>query len=237
MYIVEELKKCMKEAGEGSTYCGYFYSIEDVLTISVSGMLCGIEKAKYIWEWANEEPVKQFLKETFKIEQIPCYAQYMNILGIISPERFNLCFVKWVQSILNKGVEGKTVTIDGKTICSTGRLSSSGEILHIASALLSETGLVIGSRSCGTKTGEITAFRELLELLDVKGAIIVADALHCNKKSAEAVLEANADYLFVVKDNQPILKENIELYFAQPPCELDKYSTIEKNGGRIEKRT
>jgi predicted transposase YbfD/YdcC len=95
--------------------------------------------------------------------------------------------------------------------------------------------MVIGSRECGTKTGDVTAFRELIELLDVSGAIVVADALHCKKKSAQAVVAAGADYLFVVKDNEPTLRENIE-YFVQNE-NLKKHTTTEKNGGRIEKRT
>jgi predicted transposase YbfD/YdcC len=59
--------------------------------------------------------------------------------------------------------------------------------------------------------------------------------LHCNKKSAQAVVDAGADYLFVVKDNQPNLHENIALYVQEEA--LEKAETLEKNGGRIEKRT
>lgn len=62
------------------------------------------------------------------------------------------------------------------------------DVLHIASAIVSELNLVIGSTECNTKTGEITAFRELIELLDVSEAVVVVDALHCNPKSAEAVI-------------------------------------------------
>ena len=79
--------------------------------------------------------------------------------------------------------------------------------------------MVIGSRECGTKMGEITAFRELVELLDFAGAVVVADALHCNKKSAQAVVDAGADYLLVVKDNQPNLRENIELFVQEEALE------------------
>jgi len=56
-------------------------------------------------------------------------------------------------------------------------------VLHIASAIVSELNLVIASQPCSTKTGEITAFRELMALLDVSGAIVVANALHCNPTS------------------------------------------------------
>ena len=73
------------------------------------------------------------------------------------------------------------------------------------------------------------------ELLDVAGAMVVADALHCSKKSARAVVDAGADYLFVVKDNQANLRENIELFVRGEA--LEKSVTKEKNGGRIETRT
>ncbi|MCL1919448.1 MAG: ISAs1 family transposase [Peptococcaceae bacterium] len=236
MDMMTGLRQCVSKVEEGSTYRGYFYRISDVLTISICGMMCGIEKAKYIWEWANEQPVREFLLDEFGIEKIPCYSQYMNILGIIDPEKFNLCFIKWVQGVLGKDIAGKTVAIDGKTICGAEKVSKDGTLLHIASAMVAEAGLVIGSREGGTRTDEITAVRELLELLDIKGTIVVADALHCHKKTAESVLLADADYLFVVKDNQPSLKDDLELFFSQPPGLLESHATVEKNGGRLECR-
>ncbi|MDR2525561.1 MAG: ISAs1 family transposase, partial [Oscillospiraceae bacterium] len=126
-------------------------------------------------------------------------------------------------------IDGKTVAIDGKTVRSTDKLAPDGNALHIACAIVSELGLVIGSRECDTKMGEIVAFRELVGLLDA------AEALHCNKKSAKAVLDAKADYLLVVKDNQPTLRENIALYVQEE--KLEKAETLEKSGGRIEHRT
>ena len=62
---------------------------------------------------------------------------------------------------------GKTIAIDGKTVRGTGKLTKDGSALHIASALVSELNLVVGSVECGTKTGEKAAFRELIDLLDV----------------------------------------------------------------------
>jgi len=72
-------------------------------------------------------------------------------------------------------------------------------------------------------------------MLDVEGAVVVADALHCNPKSAKSVVNAGADYLFVVKDNQEALKEDIELYIKNEDVMFHR--TKEKNGGRIETRT
>jgi len=188
-----------------------------------------------IHEWTEAYPTQSFLADEFGITRIPCRAQFYNILGCINAERFNYHFTKWVQNLLPATLAGKTVAIDGKTICSTDKLTNDGSVLHIASAIVSEYGLVIGSRDCGTKTGEITAFRELIKMLEIQGAVVVADALHCNQQSAETVVDAGADYLFVIKDNVPKVKADIELYIQEENVET--FTTVEKNGGRIEKRT
>ena len=230
-----ELRKCMFEVEEASDFKGYWFRISDVLLISVCGVLCGLETVSDIHEWSKARPVRAFLAEQFGMKDVPCRSQFYNILAYVDAEQFEKSFIKWMQHVLEGGIAGKTVAIDGKTICSTDKLKKDGNALHIASAIVSELGLVIGSRECDTKMGEITAFRELVSLLDVAGAVVVADALHCRKKSAQVVVDAGADYLFVVKDNQPTLRENIELYVQEE--KLEKAVTQEKNGGRIETRT
>jgi len=198
-------------------------------------MLSSLQNMDDIHEWSKAEPVRKLLLEEFSIERIPCRAQFYNIIGCIDPEKFSRAFIGWMQSVLGCGVMGKTIAIDGKSVCSTGKLTQDGSMLHIASAIVSEHGLVIGSQECTTKTGEITAFRELIDMLDISGSVVVADALHCNRKSAQAVIEAKADYLLCVKDNNPTLKADIELYMQNE--RMEKHEKVEKNGGRIEKRT
>ena len=234
MGILEELQSEMKEVEAGAEHDGYWYSISDTLTLLVCGMLCRQQRIDDIHDWANAVPTLRFLEEQFGITKVPCRAQFYNILRYVDAGKFNEGFTRWMRSVV-QSVRGKTVSIDGKTVCGTDKLTEDGSVLHIASALVSELNLVIGSQECDTKMGEITVFRELMSLLDVSGSVVVADALHCNQKSAEAVLGAGADYLFVVKDNQPTLKEGIELYMQNE--EVPSYKAVEKNGGRIETRT
>lgn len=234
MDIMNNLYNEMKILEEESAHKGYWYRISDVLTILICGLLCRQERIDDIQDWCSARPVRTFLQEQFGITKVPCRAQFYNILRYVDAEKFNTVFSRWMKGVV-KSVAGKTVSVDGKTVCGTEKLTGDGSVLHIASALVSELNLVIGSQACSTKTGEIAAFRELMGLLDVSGSVVVADALHCNEKSAKAVLDAGADYLFVVKDNQPTLREDISLYIQNE--ELPSYKTIEKNGGRIETRT
>ena len=78
----------------------------------------------------------------------------------------------------------KTIAIDGKTICSTDQRTKDGQPLHILSAIESESKLIIGSLPCDSKISEPKIFRKLVDILDISGAMLVADALHCQKESA-----------------------------------------------------
>ena len=235
MGILSKLKEAMQALERESCHEGYWYSAHEPLIILLCGLLCHQKAISEIHEWTQSYPTRSFLSDGFGVTRTPCRAQFYNILGIINAERFNYYFTQWAQLLLPGNLSGKTVAIDGKTICSTDKLTGDGSALHIASATVSEYGLVPGSQECGTKTGEITAFRELIKMLETQGAVVVADALHCNQKSAEAVIGAGAGYLFVIKGNVPKVKAGIGLYIREGPVET--FTSIEKNGGRVEKRT
>ena len=60
------------------------------------------------------------------------------------------------------------------------------------------------------KTNEIPKLPELLAPLPIQGALITADAIHTQTESARYIVEEKkADYLFIVKDNQPTLRQDI----------------------------
>ena len=231
--IMKKLRTAIQELDKD--YSGYYYKISDILTVLICGALCGLQNISDIYEWSKAAPVREFFFEEFQIRKFPSRAQFYNIIGCVDSEKFNKIFIDWVKTMLSEGTKGKTIAIDGKTVCSTDKLTEDNNPLHILTAIISESNLIIGSKECDTKISEPQALRELVEMLDISGAIIVADALHCQKKSAEKIIDEGGDYLFVVKDNEPTLKSDIELYIQDEAT--NKYSKTEKNGGRVEKRT
>ncbi len=77
--------------------------------------------------------------------------------------------------------------------------------------------------------------RTLLGSIDITGAVITADALHCPRDTAEAIVGAGGHYIFTVKANQPKLRKQLkELPWKQIPI-LD--TSIEHGHGRTTKRT
>ena len=96
---------------------------------------------------------------------------------------------------------------------------------------------VLGQEAVDEKSNEITAIPALIERLDLKDALVSIDAMGCNPTIAQSILDAEADYLLAVKDNQPTLHGDIKSYFETAPAtEVEQVETVGKDHGRIEVR-
>ena len=233
------LKEYFSDVETKREHNGYWCNVWEALTIVILGSFCGLRSVNQIHQWAVNVRVSEFLAKHFEIKEIPCYYWLICLLKIIKPKSLNQCFMKWTQSFLPNGMKGFTLSFDGKTIRSTGKMAKYDKPLHIVSAHVAELGITIGQQTVDEKSNEIPAVRELIALLNIEGCMVVADALHCQKDTAKAVIDAKSDYLLSVKDNQPTLKQNIEDYIQDDDLRktMDTASTLEQNSGRIERRT
>jgi len=220
-------------------YDGYFCSVPDAITIGILGSICGLKNASQIQQWAANDRTSEFLKEKFGINHVPCYYWFLTLLKIIKTESLNRCFSKWVYSFMPESTEKLTISLDGKTICSTTKLERFDSPLHIISAQICELGLTLAQRGVDAKSNEIPAVQALLKELNIKGTMIVADALNCQKETAEIIVDQGAGYLLCVKDNHRNFKQDLEDYVQDADCRktMQTTSKTEKGHGRIEKRT
>ena len=93
------------------------------------------------------------------------------------------------------------VPIDGKVIKGSRDKANGKRAIHMVSAWSANLGLVLAQKKVDKKSNEITAVPELLKILDIKGALITADAISCQKNIAKTCSEQGADYLLAVKGN------------------------------------
>ena len=220
-------------------YDGYYYSVSEAITVVILGSICGLKNVSQIHQWAEDDRVKEFLKEKFAINRIPSYYWLLCLLKLIKPDSLNRSFVEWAYSFMPQMAEKQTISLDGKTVCSTVQMDKYESPLHIISAQLSEMGITLAQRSVAGKSNELVAVQELLKELNIKGTMVVADALNCQKDTAEIIVDGKADYLLCVKDNHPNLKRDISDYVQDESLlkTMEKLSKTEKNRGRIETRT
>ena len=250
----EELIDALDELETEVEYDGYFCSIKDAVIIVTLGSMCELKSVMRIHSWATTGTVSKFLAESFGIKRIPCYGRLPELLALIKPDSLNCCMMKFVASLcpeliaeLEKEQEKQakkekrpvTVSLDGKTIRSTAKMSKYDSPLHIVSAYASELGVTLAQKSVEGKSNEIPAVQELIKTLEISGCIVVADAMNCQIETAKSILEANADYLLCAKSNQPTLKADIEDYVQDDKlrAKMNSVTKTEKGHGRIETRS
>ena len=217
-------------------YDGYYCSIRNALLVVLCGSFAGLRDLKMIHQWASFPGPASFLHDIFGIIRVPCYSWLAQILRLVDPISLNEKFTQWISSDLNLG--GKTLAVDGKTVCSTGKMSCFDRALHVVSAFVAECKITFAQVACDEKSNEIPAVQELLKTLDLHGCMVVADALNCQKETAKIIREQGGDYLLSVKDNHQTMAEEIETYFADDSLRnlCDTAVTTEKNSGRFESR-
>jgi len=233
----------MEKVSATVEYQGYYYKLSHVIKILILGLLCRMQTMKDIQYWATSKSVSEMLSKKFGINKIPCYSHFTNIVGMIDSDELNKIFMEFFCKLVET-VVGKTIAIDGKTVCSTANMGKYKSPLHIASAFVVEYGITIGQLAAEGKGKEIPCVQELIRMLDISGATIVTDALHCQKKTAKEILSAGADYVFSVKKNQKELYKDVaEMIdfkltdkYEQLNAPLEKATKVEKGHGRIDKR-
>ena len=188
-----------EEAETRQEYKGYFCSIPEAIRIVVLGNIYGLRNISQIHQWAESESVIGFLKEKFGIEHIPCYYWLLSLLKLIKPESLNKCLMKWAEAMLPEERKGLTVSLDGKTVRSTSKMESYDSPLHIISAQISELGITFASKSVEGKSNEIPAVQQLIDELDIRDCLVTADALNCQRETAEAIIRGKGDYLLDAK--------------------------------------
>ena len=150
-----------------------------------------------------------FKKRLSGLTGIPSDDTFNHFFSLLDIAWFEEAFRIWISDICCR-VPG-VVAIDGKAVCrnpaSTGH--SMKDRLYMVSAWAVRNGLCLGQRKVDGKSNEITAIPELIKALDLEQCIVTIDAAGCQKEIAKTIVNAGADYILCVKDNQKKLKDKI----------------------------
>jgi predicted transposase YbfD/YdcC len=215
--------------------CKVAYPLREVLFLVVCGTIASGDDYDDIVDWG--EAHLSFLRGFAEFHHgIPCADWLRTVMNRIDPDLFAACFSSWVAECWPD--KPKLVAIDGKTSRRSHDRKSGQKALHLVSAFATNSRLVLGQEAVDEKSNEITAIPALLERLDLAGALVSIDAMGCNPTIAQSILDAKADYLLAVKDNQPTLHTDVKSYFETAPSgEVERFETLGKDHGRIEART
>jgi predicted transposase YbfD/YdcC len=215
------------------------YPLDEVLLVTLCAVLCGADGWVSVALFGQQKLA--FLRRFLPFANgTPSHDQLGLIFGALDAGAFQSCFIAWTQS-LSAAIEG-VVAIDGKTARRSFDRAGGKGAVHLVSAWSSAQKLVLGARAVAEKSNEITAIPELLDLLAIKGAIVTIDAMGCQKKIADKIVDRGADYVLGLKGNQGTLRDDVELLFTEQAASgfkdiaVSKASSTDGDHGRIESR-
>ena len=205
-------------------------------------ILCGVKSYDLMQEFC-EVRIKWFKKWIELPNGVPTYNTFARVFEAIDPGEFSHCIATHLKQA-GVGLTADQIAIDGKAL--RGSRNKEDRHIHAVSAWACDRGITLAQCFVGEKSNEITAIPELLEMLNLDGAVVTIDAMGTQRDIAEKIKAKGGDYIFCVKGNQGSLhKEIIDQFdfatrqLGKKKLDLTNWSydeTLGKQHGRIEKR-
>jgi predicted transposase YbfD/YdcC len=212
----------------------------DIVLITICAVICGADNWVEIENYgiAKQEWLNTFLELP---NGIPSHDTLERTFARLRPEQVQQCFLNWVQSVFNI-TDGQLISIDGKTLRGSYERGGKQGMIHMVSEWAHQNRLVLGQRKVHEKSNEITAIPELLQVLDLAGAVVSIDAMGCQTAIATQIVAQQGGYVLALKGNQGDLHQDVRQLFDHAhtqnfrDIEHDFYQTQEQGHGRQEIR-
>ena len=217
------------------------HSLVDILFVTICAVICGADGWAEVALFGRSK--LEWLRRFVPLANgIPSHDTFGRVFARLDPLQLEQCFRQWMAA-LAEATEGRLVAIDGKTIRRSFDQATGKKAVHMVSAWCEANHLVLGQLATEEKSNEITAIPRLLEMLDVRHAVVTIDAMGCQTEIAQAIVDQKADYALAVKPNQPTLFDGISNFFIDhleddfARVQVSRHETHEKGHGREETRT
>jgi len=229
--------QCLKEPRTGRRQD---HNLIAIVTIGILAVLS--EADGFVGIEAYGKAQQDWLEMFLELPQgIPSHHTFGRVFGLLEPEELEKSFLSWISSVTEKiGIE--LIQIDGKTKKGSYDREKGIKALHSVSAWSSERGLMLAQKKVDSKSNEIKAVPLLLNLLELKGAIVTLDAMGTQTEIAKQIKQGEGDYVLALKGNQGKLHEQVRDWFKQAVAqnwegiEYSYHEKIENGHHRLETR-
>lgn len=225
---------------------GRRYELALILVALVLAKMAGEDNPSGMAAWARARQALFVAVFRLKRPRMPGHQTYRRTLkSAVRPDDLERAVSAYLQAWPEVG-QAVRLTLDGKTVRGTIAFGDSRGV-HLLAAYLPGLGVVLFQVAVDTKTNEIGAAPQVLNMLDLQGKIVSGDALFAQRGLSLLIVQAGGDYVWTVKDNQSQLKTEIEQLFADDqrcgpgfspaPTDFAIARTVNSGHGRIETRT
>lgn len=219
---------------------GANHSLPEMMFVALTAAICGANG------WADVERFAcsklSWFRRFVDLEHgVPSHDTFGRVFSRLDTGEFLEAMHSWIDSFAGN-LRGQGIAIDGKTLRGSFDRAAEATALHTITAFATRTRTVLRQMSVEEKSNEIPAVPQLLKLIELAGAVVTLDAMHCQTETARTIADREATYILTVKGNQPTLFAELMNRFdeyANADFRIDglrKHVTVERSHGRDERR-
>jgi predicted transposase YbfD/YdcC len=208
------------------------HDLMELMFVALAAVLCGAEDCTDMALFARSK--LSCLRQVLKLEHgPPSHDTFSRVFRLIAPEPFEAAFAQFTAAFAGalKGV----VAIDGKALRGAYGRGCKATPLHLVNVWAAEARLAIGQRLAPGRN-EVLGAQQALALLRLEGCIVTADALHCRRDTAQAILDTGADYALALKANQPKLLAQAQALIEAAEADPQAAQEAWRGHDRVENR-
>lgn len=207
----------------------------ELLVVAFVAVLCGATSCAEMAAFgrAKEHVFRDFLKLK---HAIPSHDTFSSVFRMIDPKALDAAFGRVLAQITALLGAGDVIAIDGKALRGARDKGQSARTRMMVSAYAARLRLTLATVAADNG-GELEAALEVLSLIALKGKVVTADALHCNRRTVAAITQGGGDYCLALKANQDSLLSDARSCFGKVGVDHSMARLEEVGHGRKETRT
>jgi len=191
------------------------HDLLEVLLIALAAVLCGATSCSDMEEFGLSK--EGLLRLVLRLEHgIPSHDTFSRVFRLLNPRAFEAAFRRFMAAFAKANGLKLTgvVAIDGKALCGAYERGRQATPLQLVNVFAVEARMALAQRKAPDRN-ETAGALEVLDLLCLEGCIVTADALHCHRAFASAVLDRGGDYVLAIKANRGPLFKAVTQQFAR----------------------
>jgi predicted transposase YbfD/YdcC len=215
------------------------HDLREMLFIALAAMLCGAESCVEMAEFGVEK--EALLRTILDLKHgIPSHDTFSRVLRLLDSAALESAFIRFMEAFRQAlgPTAGRTVlAVDGKSL----RCAYEKGRAHMPPMMVSVWGVTLRMTFAHTQAGhgggEAEAAIKLLESVSLKGCVVTADAIHCDRRTVKTIKRRGGDYVIALKLNQRKLLASVAALFDATGSRARSAETTENGHGRHERRS
>jgi predicted transposase YbfD/YdcC len=214
------------------------HDLREILFIALAAMLCGAESCVEMEEFGVEK--EALLRTILELRHgIPSHDTFSRVFRLLDPDALETAFTRFMEAFrraLGPASGRSILAVDGKSLKGAYEKGRA----HMPPMMVSVWGVTMRMTFAQTEAGaggEAEAAIRLLESVSLKGCVVTADAIHCDRRTVKTVKQRGGDYIIALKRNQRKLLADVAALLDTAGQSARSAETREDGHGRHEWRS